>query len=48
MNFKDEIPILILHFLERNIPENTGIINEDINFFEIVNSSLDDFIPELD
>ena len=48
MNFKDEIPVLILHFLESNISENTGIVNEDINLFEVVSGSLDNFISKLD
>lgn len=48
VNLENEIPILILHFLEWDISQNTRIVQKDVDLAEVVNSSLDDFISKLD
>jgi hypothetical protein len=48
MNLEDKIPVIILHFLERDISKNTCIINEHIDLTKTINCSFDDFISELD
>ena len=48
MDFEDQIPVGILHVLEADVPENAGIVNEDIDAAEVVNGSLDDLFAVLD
>lgn len=40
MNLDNQIPIVILHILEANIPQNTSIINEHIDPPKRLNGSL--------
>lgn len=48
MDLEDKVPVLILHFLERNIPKNTSIIEKDVDPSESIDRSLDDLFTELD
>ena len=48
MNLHDQIPVLILHVLEANVAQNTGIIDEDVNPAKILDCSLDDPITIFD
>lgn len=31
MDLVDEVPVLILHVLEANVPEDTGVVDEDVD-----------------
>lgn len=42
VNTVDQVPVLILHVLEADITEDTGIVKEDIDTAEVLNGSLDD------
>ena len=44
MDLVDQIPVLIFHVLEADIPQNAGIIDENINAAKILNSGLDDLL----
>lgn len=44
MNLQDEIPVFILHLLEGDIPQDTCVVQEDINLAEVIDGSLDDLI----
>ena len=47
MDFINQIPILIFHFLEGNIPQNTSIVNKNINFSKIISSCFDYLLSKL-
>lgn len=47
MDRHNEIPIRILHILERDISQNTGIVEEDIDAAEALNGCLDDSVSVL-
>lgn len=42
MNFVDQIPILILHVLEADITEDTGVVDENIDPAEVLDGCLND------
>ena len=44
----NKIPVLILHVLEADITENTGIVEQDVNTTKILDGSLNDFVTKLD
>jgi hypothetical protein len=44
MNCRDEVPVLILHILEADISQNAGIVDQDINAAEVLNSSFNDLL----
>jgi hypothetical protein len=44
----DQIPIGVLHVLEADVSEDTGIVNENINAAECLDSSLDDLLAIVD
>ena len=48
MNFHDEVPIELAHLLERDIAQDSSVVDNDVNGTEVVDSSLDDFLTELD
>lgn len=37
VDFLDQIPVQILHVLEANISQNTGVVNEDVDSAEGLN-----------
>ena len=47
MHFIDQIPVDVLHFLERDVPEDACVIDEHIHSSETVQGSLDDLVSEL-
>jgi hypothetical protein len=48
VNFHNKIPIRILHVLKADIPEDTGIIYENINTAETGNGGVNDLFTKLD
>jgi hypothetical protein len=48
MDFVNEVPVLLLHVLEANIAQNSGVVNEDIDAAEVVNGGFDDGLAVLD
>ena len=48
VDFVDEIPVLILHVLEADIPQDTGVVDEDIHSAEVLNGCVDNRIAVLD
>lgn len=48
MNSIDQIPILILHILERNIAQDTGIVNQHVDATKALDRCVDDSISVLD
>lgn len=44
----DQVPVGVLHVLEADVAENTGIVDQDIDAAEGVNGSLDDLVTKLD
>jgi hypothetical protein len=44
----DEVPIRLLHVLEADISQNTGIVDENINATKGINGRLDDGFSILD
>lgn len=48
MNPVDQIPILILHVLEADIPQDTGIVEEHIDATEVLDGGLNDRLAVLD
>ena len=47
MNFHDQIPVQLRHFLERHIAKNASIVNHDINSAESIDCCLDNLVAEL-
>lgn len=47
MNAVDKIPVRILHVLEANIPQDTGVIKEHIDTAEVLDGSLNDSLAVL-
>ena len=48
MNLYDEIPILILHVLEADIAENTGVVDQNVDPAEVLDGGVDDGLAILD
>lgn len=48
MHLHDQIPIRILHVLEADIAQNTGIVDQDIDAAECFDRRLDDSVSVLD
>lgn len=48
VNCVDQIPVGIRHVLKANIPQDTSVIEQNINATEGLNSRLDDSITVLD
>ncbi len=48
MDLDSQIPILIFHVLEADIPQNAGIVDEHIDPSKRLDGSLDDVLPVLD
>lgn len=44
----DQVPVGVLHVLEADIAQNTGIVDKDVDAAEGVNGSLDDLVTKLD
>ena len=44
MDLVDQIPVLIFHVLEADIPQDASIIDEDINAAKILNSGVDNLL----
>lgn len=47
MNFEDELPVNIFHFLERNISKDASIIDKHVNTSEVINGCFNDFLSKL-
>lgn len=48
VDLHNQVPVIILHVLEADIPEDTGIVNEYINATKGFDSSLNDLVSILD
>lgn len=48
MNAVNKIPVGILHVLEANIPENTGVVEQNIDTAEVLDGRLNDGLTVLD
>jgi len=44
MNVHNEIPVLILHVLEADVPQDASIVDQNINSSEVLDSSLNDLL----
>lgn len=48
MNSVDEIPVGVLHVLEANIPENTSVVEQNIDTAEVLDGCLNNGLTVLD
>lgn len=48
MHIDDQIPVLILHVFERDIAEDTGIVDEDVDSTVILDGGFDDLVAICD
>jgi hypothetical protein len=48
MNLDNQVPIIILHVLEADVAEDTGIVDEDVDAAESLDGSFDDCLTILD
>lgn len=48
MHLHDQIPVLVLHVLETDIPQDTGIVDEHVYPAESLDGRLDDLVAILD
>ena len=48
MDGHDQVPILVFHVLEADIPKDTGVVDQDINPAKVLNGGLDDLVSILD
>lgn len=48
MNSNNQIPVGILHVLEADISQDTGIVDQNIDPAEVLNGGLDDLVAILD
>lgn len=48
MNTVDEIPVRVLHVLEADIPQDTGVVEEHIDTAKVLDGSLNDSLAVLD
>jgi hypothetical protein len=44
MNVHNEVPVLILHVLEADVPQDASIVDQNINSSEVLDSSLNDLL----
>ena len=48
MDLVDEIPVLVLHILKRNITQDTGVIDQNINSAKVLDGRVNDGLAILD
>lgn len=48
VNLHDQIPVLILHVLEADIAQDSGVVDEDMDPAEALDCGLDDGLSVLD
>ena len=48
MNLNDQVPVVVCHVFEADIPQNAGIVEEDVNPPKFLDSRIDDPITILD
>ncbi len=48
MDGHNQIPVLVAHVLEADIPKNTGIVDQDIDSTEGLHGGFDDLVAVLD
>jgi hypothetical protein len=48
MNLHDEVPIIIFHVLEADIPQDAGVVEEDIDTTEGIDGGLNNAFAILD
>ena len=47
MDLKDELPVLVFHFLEGDVAKNACVVQENVDSSEIINGGFDDFFSKL-
>lgn len=48
MHSNDQVPILILHVLEANIPQDTSVVDQDIDAAVVLDGGFDDLLAVRD
>lgn len=48
MNLHNQVPVFILNVLKADVPQNTGVVDEDVDATEVLDSRLDNFVAILD
>lgn len=48
MHSVDKVPVLVFHVLETDIPEDTGVVEEDINAAKVLDGGFNDGFAVLD
>lgn len=48
VDLHDEVPVLVGYIFEADIPEDTSVVEDDVNASESLDGSLDDFLAILD
>ena len=48
MNLDDQVPIGVAHVLEADIPQNAGIVKQDVDSPKFLDGSLNNIFPMLD
>lgn len=44
----DQVPVLVLHVLEADIPQDTGVVEKHIDAAKVLDSGIDDALAVLD
>jgi len=44
MNIHDQVPVLVLHVLEADISEDTGVVEEDVDAAVVLDGGLNDLV----
>lgn len=44
----DQVPVLVLHILEADVPQDTCVVKQDIDATEVLDGGLDDLLAVLD
>jgi hypothetical protein len=44
MDVHNEVPVLILHVLEADVPQDASIVDQDVNSSKVLDSSLNDLL----
>lgn len=48
MDLENQVPIFIFHLLKGDISQNTSIVKKDVHLAEVIDSSFNNLVSELD
>jgi len=48
VNLHDQVPVVVLHVLEADVPEDTGIVDQDIDSAKCLDGRVDDLVTVFD